>query len=224
MSQLIDFILHIDQHLVTLVNMFGNWSYIILFLMVFVETGLVIFPFLPGDSLLFAASALAANPMYHLNNGVLFIGFLLAAVIGDTVNYEIGKHLSDKALERSLFGRLINKEKLQVAENFFNRHGGKTIALARFVPIVRTFAPFVSGGSHMNYRHFLIYNFAGGLAWVTICVGAGHFFGNIPFVKDNFSLVALGIIAISLLPMLIVYVKNKFSKKVAADLKAPTED
>lgn len=205
--------MHIDQHLVTLVNTFGNWSYVILFLMVFIETGLVIFPFLPGDSLLFAAAALAANPMYHLNNGVLFFGFLLAAVIGDTVNYEIGKHLSDHALESSRFGRLINRDKLKVAENFFDRHGGKTIALARFVPIVRTFAPFVSGGSHMNYRHFLMYNFLGGLAWVTLCVGGGHFFGNISFVKENFSLVAMGIIAISLLPMLIVYLKNKFTTK-----------
>lgn len=213
MTQLIDFILHIDQHLVTLVNTFGNWAYVIMFLMIFIETGIVIFPFLPGDSLLFAAAALAANPMYHLNNGILFFVFLAAAVIGDTVNYEIGRHLSDRALESSHFGRLINQDKLKVAEAFFDRHGGKTIALARFVPIVRTFAPFVSGGSHMNYRHFLLFNFIGALSWVTLCVGGGHFFGNIDFVKNHFSLVALAIVAISLLPMLIVYLKNKLASK-----------
>ncbi|KRM34783.1 membrane-associated protein [Agrilactobacillus composti DSM 18527 = JCM 14202] len=213
MAQLIDFILHIDQHLVTLVNNFGNWSYVILFAMVFIETGIVIFPFLPGDSLLFASAALAANPAYHLNNGVLFIVFLAAAVIGDTVNYEIGRHLSDRALDNSFFGRFINRDKLAVAEDFFDRHGGKTIAIARFVPIVRTFAPFVSGGSHMNYRHFILYNFIGGFLWVTLCVGMGHFFGNIPFVKDHFSMVAMGIVAISLLPMLFVWLRNKLKKK-----------
>ncbi|MCD2257242.1 DedA family protein [Agrilactobacillus fermenti] len=212
MTQLIDFILHIDHHLVTLVNTFGNWTYVILFLMIFIETGIVIFPFLPGDSLLFAATALAANPNYHLNTPLLFLIFLAAAIIGDTVNYEIGRHLSDKALETNFFGRLINRDKLKVAEDFFDRHGGKTIAIARFIPIVRTFAPFVSGGSHMNYRHFILYNFIGGFLWVTLCVGAGHFFGNIPFVRDHFSLVAIAIVVISVLPMVFVFFKNKFQK------------
>ncbi|KRO17209.1 VTT domain-containing protein [Lacticaseibacillus saniviri] len=209
MTELINFILHIDQHLVTIVNNFGGWTYLILFLMVFIETGVVIFPFLPGDSLLFAASALAANTVYNLNIWVLFAIFLVAAVLGDTVNYEIGKHLGLAASNSSRFGRLINRDKLAQAEAFFNKHGGKTIAIARFMPLIRTFAPFVSGGSNMDYKKFIHYNFLGGFLWVTMCCVAGFFFGNQPFVKSHFSVVVLGIIAISLIPVLITAFRKK---------------
>lgn len=209
MTQLIDFILHIDTHLVTIVSSFGNWTYLILFLMVFIETGLVVFPFLPGDSLLFAACALAANEAYGLNIWVLFGVFFAAAVIGDTVNYEIGRHLGLAASNSSLFGRLINRDKLKSAENFFNRHGGKTIVIARFMPLVRTFAPFVAGGSNMHYPKFIHYNLIGGFLWVTMCCVAGFFFGNQPFVKEHFSVVVLGIIAISLIPVLITALRGR---------------
>lgn len=213
MTQLIDFILHIDTHLVTIVNSFGNWTYLILFAMIFIETGLVVFPFLPGDSLLFAACALAANEIYGLNVWVLFAVFLAAAVIGDTVNYEIGRHLGLAASNSSRFGRLINREKLKSAEAFFNKHGGKTIAIARFMPLVRTFAPFVAGGSNMHYGKFIHYNLLGGFLWVTMCCVAGFFFGNQPFVKAHFSLVVIGIVVISLIPMLVTAVR---SRKTAA--------
>ncbi|MFD1431330.1 VTT domain-containing protein [Lacticaseibacillus yichunensis] len=209
MPQLIDFILHIDEHLITIINSFGNWTYLILFVMIFIETGIVIFPFLPGDSLLFAACALAANEAYHLNVWLLFAIFLAAAVLGDTVNYEIGRHLGLAASNSSRFGRLINQEKLGQAEAFFNKHGGKTIAIARFIPLIRTFAPFVSGGSRMNYRKFIHYNLLGGFLWVTMCCIAGFFFGNQPFVKAHFSLVVIGIIAISLVPVLITALRNR---------------
>jgi len=213
MTQLINFILHIDQHLVTIVNNFGGWTYLILFLMIFIETGVVIFPFLPGDSLLFAASALAANEVYHLNIWVLFLIFLAAAVLGDTMNYEIGKRLGSAATNSSRFGRLINKERLGQAEAFFNKHGGKTIAIARFIPFIRTFAPFVSGGSNMHYGKFIHYNFLGGFLWVTLCVVTGFFFGNQPFVKSHFSVVVLAIIFISLVPVIIAALRNR--KKAA---------
>lgn len=213
--QLIDFILHIDEHLVYIVNDFGNWTYLILFAMVFIETGVVIFPFLPGDSLLFAACALAANSAYHLNVWLFFGLFLAAAVIGDTVNYEIGKHVGLAASNSSIFGRLINREKLASAEHFFNKHGGKTIAIARFMPLIRTFAPFVAGGSNMHYGKFIHYNFLGGFLWVTMCCALGFFFGNVPFVKAHFSVVVLGIIFISLIPVIITALRSR--KKPVAE-------
>lgn len=209
MTQLIDFILHIDEHLVTIVNQFGNWTYLILFVMVFIETGVVIFPFLPGDSLLFAACALAANPAYHLNVWLLYGLFFAAAVIGDTANYEIGRHLGLAASNTSWFSKLINRDKLASAEHFFNRHGGKTIAIARFMPLVRTFAPFVAGGSNMHYGKFIHYNLIGGFLWVSLCCVLGFFFGNVPFVKAHFSAVVLGIIAISLIPVLITALRSR---------------
>ncbi|WP_225048153.1 VTT domain-containing protein [Lacticaseibacillus kribbianus] len=211
MTQLIDFILHIDTHLVTIVNSFGNWTYLILFAMVFIETGVVIFPFLPGDSLLFAACALAANADYHLNVWLLFAVFLAAAVLGDTANYEIGRHLGLAASNTGWFTKLINREKLQSAEAFFNKHGGKTIAIARFMPLVRTFAPFVAGGSNMHYPKFIHYNLLGGFLWVTMCCVAGFFFGNQPFVKAHFSVVVLGIVAISLIPVAITALRARKS-------------
>ena len=202
MTQLFDFILHIDEHLITIVNSFGPWTYVILFAMVFIETGVVVFPFLPGDSLLFAASALAANAAYNLNVWILFAVFLAAAVLGDTVNYEIGKRVGSAASTgKGWFGRLINRDKLRQAEAFFDKHGGKTIAIARFMPLIRTFAPFVSGGSRMHYGKFIHYNLLG-----------GFYFGNVTFVKEHFSLVALGIVLISLLPMVIAAVKTRTAK------------
>ncbi|WP_137597729.1 VTT domain-containing protein [Paucilactobacillus kaifaensis] len=213
MPQLIDFIMHIDQHLISIVNQFDSMTYLILFALVFIETGVVILPFLPGDSLLFAASALAANQAFNLNFAWLLITFFVAAVLGDSLNYEIGKHAGLLISKNSLFGRLLNQEKLDKAEAFFNRHGGKTIVIARFMPFIRTFAPFVSGGSNMNYRKFAFYNVIGGFLWVIICCLTGYFFGNLPVVQDNFTFVIFGIIGISLLPAIVTYLKNKLSPR-----------
>ncbi|ANK59261.1 VTT domain-containing protein [Loigolactobacillus backii] len=217
MPQLIDFVLNIDTHLVTLVNSFGNWSYLILFLLIFIETGVVVLPFLPGDSLLFAASALAANSAYHLNIWLLFATFFTATVLGDTLNYEIGRLLGTKAANYRWFNRFIDKQKMAQAEQFFNRHGGKAIAIARFMPIVRTFIPFISGGSHMNYRKFSHYNVLGGFLWVTVCLMAGHFFGNMPFVQEHFSIVVVGIVAISLIPVLITLLRRRHATDLDTD-------
>ncbi|MFD1464732.1 VTT domain-containing protein [Lapidilactobacillus mulanensis] len=210
--QFIDFFLHIDQHLFNIVNQFGGWSYLILFFMIFIETGVVIFPFLPGDSLLFAAAALAATGKVNLNIFVLFAIFLGGAVLGDTMNYHIGVKVGLAASENSFFSRMINRDKMEAAQRFFEKHGGKTIALARFVPFIRTFAPFVSGGSKMNYRHFLLFNFIGGFAWVTLCLVGGYFFGNIGFVSHHFTLVALGIVLVSLIPVGIISLQSKLKK------------
>lgn len=209
---LIDFILHIDQHLVTIIDQFGIWTYVILFLIVFIETGLVIFPFLPGDSLLFAASALAALPAIHLNIWILIAVFAAAAIIGDTVNYEIGKKIGLSIPEDSLLGKVLNKEKMEKAEAFFNKHGGKTILIARFMPFIRTFAPFIAGASRMHYGYFIRYNFIGGAVWVLLCCLAGFFFGNIPYVRDNFTIVVLGIIFVSLIPMIVTFIRGKMKK------------
>ncbi|GEL13775.1 putative membrane-associated protein [Lapidilactobacillus concavus DSM 17758] len=208
----IDFFLHIDQHLFNLVNQFGGWSYLILFIMIFIETGVVIFPFLPGDSLLFAAAALAATGKVNLNIFVLFVIFLSGAVLGDTMNYHIGIKVGLSASKNSFFSKMINQDKMAAAERFFEKHGGKTIALARFVPFIRTFAPFVSGGSKMNYHHFLLFNFIGGLAWVTLCLVGGYFFGNISFVSEHFTLVALGIVFVSLIPVGVISLQNRLKK------------
>ncbi|WP_099221631.1 DedA family protein [Listeria costaricensis] len=210
---IIDFILHIDQHLVEIINAFGIWTYIILFLIVFIETGLVVFPFLPGDSLLFAAGALAVLDGSILHIVPLIIVLWLAAALGDTVNYHIGKKIGTSIPEDSWFGKIINREKMEKAEAFFNKHGGKTIFIARFMPFIRTFAPFVAGASRMNYRYFLTYNVLGATIWVLLCTLAGYFFGNIPIVKDNFSVVVLGIIFVSLIPMIVSVVKSKMAKK-----------
>ncbi|EUJ42740.1 DedA family protein [Listeria riparia] len=212
---LISFIIHIDQHLVEIINTFGIWTYVIIFLIVFIETGLVIFPFLPGDSLLFAAGALAVLPGSDLNIFILLIVLWVAAVIGDTVNYHIGKKIGTSIPPDSWLGKVINQEKMDKAEAFFNKHGGKTIFIARFMPFIRTFAPFVAGASRMNYRYFLNYNVLGATVWVLLCTLAGYFFGNIPIVKENFSLVVLGIIFVSILPMIFSFIKSKMDNKKA---------
>lgn len=208
---IISFILHIDDHLVEIIQNFGNWSYAIIFLIIFAETGIVIFPFLPGDSLLFASGALAA--MGAFNIFILLIVLFLAAVIGDTVNYHIGKKVGTTISPGSFLGRFINQEKMDKAEGFFSRHGGKTILIARFMPFIRTFAPFVAGASRMNYRYFLIYNVVGAALWVGICTIAGYLFGNIPIVKDNFSTVIIIIIFVSALPAIISVIHGYIKKK-----------
>ena len=206
-TSLIDFILHIDEHLVDIIKQFGNWSYGVLFAIVFVETGLVIMPFLPGDSLLFASGTLAALGAFSLP--ILLAVFVTAAIFGDTVNYQIGKKVGMVIPEDSWFGRLVNKERMQIAQNFFNKHGGKTIVIARFMPFVRTFIPFVAGASRMNYGYFLLYNVVGGVLWVFSCTLAGYFFGNIPVIKENFSTVLLLIIFISVVPAIIGALKAR---------------
>lgn len=210
-EQMISFILHIDQHLVEIIKDFGNWTYVVLFTIVFVETGLVIFPFLPGDSLLFAAGALAA--LGALNLPILLAVFFVAAVVGDTVNYEIGKKVGTTIRPDTFMGKMINQEKMQKAQDFFNKHGGKTIVIARFMPFIRTFIPFVAGASRMNYRYFLMYNVVGAALWVLTCTLVGYLFGNIPIIKDNFSKVIILIIVISVIPVIVGYFKGKKGNK-----------
>ena len=207
---LIDFIVHIDTHLGEIISKYGTETYLILFLIIFCETGLVVTPFLPGDSLIFASATFAA--MGHLNVFTLFFIVLLAAVLGDTANYHIGKYFSNK-LYKLENNRFIKKSYIDKTEDFFKRHGGKSIVLARFVPIVRTFAPVVAGIGAMSYKRFLSFNFIGALLWVSLFVIAGYFFGNINFVKNNFSIIILAIIFISILPPVIMYLKSKFKKE-----------
>ena len=203
MTQLIDLFLHVDRHLLELVADYGVWIYAILFLIVFAETGLVVTPFLPGDSLLFAAGALGATGA--LNVWLAAALLLAAAITGDAVNYAVGRSVGHRVIELSRtdprWGRWINPAYIARAHEFFERRGGKAIVLGRFVPIVRTFVPFVAGAAEMSYASFAFYNVTGAIAWVGICVSAGYLFGNVPIVKDNFSLVALGIVFVSLLPM-----------------------
>ncbi|RWY86431.1 VTT domain-containing protein [Pediococcus acidilactici] len=214
MQTLIDFVLHIDEHLVTIVNNFGNYSYLILFAIIFIETGAVILPFLPGDSLLFAATALSAKPEYGLNIWAFIILFSLAALLGDSLNFFLGKHVGMALRRHPFFGKFISDEKMDEAQHFFEKHGNISITLARFMPIIRTFAPFVAAGANMPYRSFIRYNIVGNFAWVAVCCGAGYFFGNIPFVKEHFSLVVIGIIVVSLIPAIISFIKSKSKKQV----------
>jgi membrane-associated protein len=197
-KQLVDVFLHLDRHLAEVVRNYGTFTNVILFGIVFCETGLVVTPFLPGDSLLFTAGALAA--LGSLDVWVLFLTLALAAILGDTANYWIGKKIGPRAFDGSI--RFLKQDHLRRTEAFYEKHGKKTIILARFVPIIRTFAPFVAGVGSMNYGVFLAYNVIGGVLWVAICVFSGYFFGNIAAVKKNFSLVILAIIFVSTLPIL----------------------
>lgn len=206
----IDLFLHVDKNLVSLIDQYGVLIYGILFLVVFMETGFVVTPFLPGDSLLFASGALAA--MGAMNIGLLYGLMLLAAIVGDTVNYWIGHYLGPKVFEGK--SRFFKKEYLDDAEKFYEKHGGKAIILARFVPIVRTFAPFVAGVGKMNYSNFIIYNIIGGITWVSLFLMSGYWFGNIPFVKDNFHYVVVVIVLISVVPIVLELLKKKRVKKV----------
>ncbi len=204
----IDFFLHLDKHLLSFTTEYQGWVYLILFLIIFCETGLVITPFLPGDSLLFAAGAISALGL--MNIWIIVFILCVAAILGDSLNYSIGKFIGQKVFEKNY--RLINKKHLLKATSFYEKHGGKTIVLARFVPIIRTFAPFVAGIGRMDYLRFIIYNLLGGVLWVFTCSFAGYFFGNIPIIKENFSIVILAIILISLLPIAIEIIKNFYSK------------
>lgn len=212
MSFLIDFILHIDSHLITIVNNFGDWTYLILFAVIFIETGVVIMPFLPGDSLLFAACAMAANPSYNLNFWIFFFCFLIAAVLGDSSNFFIGHKVGDSLNKNSFLSRFIREDNLKKTEQFFEKHGGMAIILARFMPIIRTLAPFVCAGSGYPYKKFLHYNLIGDSLWVIICCVAGYFFGNFPIVKEHFSLIILGIIIVSLIPAVVGALKSRLSR------------
>jgi len=196
LKEVLDFVLHLDKHLSPIIQEYGAWTYLLLFLIVFCETGLVVTPFLPGDSLLFAAGAFAASG--SLSIWVLMAILFVAAVLGDTVNYWVGHFLGHRLLNAKR--RLIKPEHLAYTHEFYEKYGGKTIIIARFVPIVRTIAPFVAGLGTMSYGRFMSYNVIGGAAWVLICTLAGYLFGNLPFVQKNFSLVVLMIIFLSLLP------------------------
>ena len=210
---LIDFILHVDEHLFGFIKNYGVWIYGILFLIIFVETGLVVMPFLPGDSLLFAAGALAASTG-AMDPVVLIILLFIAAVLGDTLNYHIGKYIGPRVFE--IESRWINKQHLIKTSEFFERHGGKTIIFARFIPFARTFAPFVAGAGSMNYKFFLTFNVIGAICWVGSFITLGYLFGNMPIVKDNFTHLIFGIIFLSILPGIIGYIRHKFFAKKEA--------
>ncbi len=207
---LIDFILHVDEHLFEFIRNYGVWIYGILFLIIFVETGLVVMPFLPGDSLLFAAGALAASTG-AMDPVVLIILLFIAAVLGDTLNYHIGKYIGPRVFE--IESRWINKQHLIKTSEFFESHGGKTIIFARFIPFARTFAPFVAGAGSMNYKFFLTFNVIGAICWVGSFITLGYLFGNMPIVKDNFTHLIFGIIFLSILPGIIGYIRHKFFTK-----------
>ncbi len=209
MEQLIDLFLHIDVHLREIISQYGIWTYAILFLIIFCETGLVATPFLPGDSLLFAAGTFAA--MGALDVGMLFFLLTGASILGDTTNYTVGHFIGPRVFTReSSF--LLNKAHLIRAQQFYEKHGGKTIVIAKFMPIVRTFAPFVAGVGAMKYRRFIAFNVFGGAFWVSFFVFGGYFFGNLEFVKKHFSLVVVAIVAISLLPMAIEILRSRLRK------------
>lgn len=207
---LIDIVLHVDEHLAQFVAEFGLFTYAILFLIVFLETGLVVTPFLPGDSLLFAAGAIAA--ISDLQVVVLIPLLISAAFLGDTLNYSIGHYLGPKIFkkEQSFF---FNKSHLEKTQDFYERHGGKTIVIARFVPIVRTFAPFVAGIGSMRYLYFFMYNIGGAILWVVLFILAGFWFGNMPFIKENFSLTIMVIIVLSIVPMVVEFIRAKQKKE-----------
>jgi membrane-associated protein len=204
-SQLINFILHIDQHLQEIISQYGTLTYLILFLIVFCETGLVVMPLLPGDSLLFAAGTFAA--LGSLNPWVLILILCIAAIGGDTVNYWIGRWVGPRAFSGRI--RWLRQDYLQRTQEFYHKHGGKTIVLARFVPIIRTFAPFVAGVGQMDYARFIGYNVGGGILWVVLFTLGGYLFGNLPAVRENFSLVVLGIIGVSMIPLVTEWIKAR---------------
>ena len=205
-SFIIDFILHIDQHLTELAAQYGVWIYGILFLIIFCETGLVVMPLLPGDSLLFAAGSIAA--IGEMNIHLMVVLLIIAAILGDAVNFMVGKYFGEKLFSNPN-SKIFKQSHLQKTQQFYAKHGGKTIILARFIPIVRTFAPFVAGMGHMSYHHFLAYNVIGGVLWVTIFSYLGYFFGNLPIVKDNLSLVLIAIIVLSVLPGIVEIIRHK---------------
>jgi membrane-associated protein len=213
-GDLLDLLLHVDRSLVDLIGAYGVWVYVVLFAIVYAETGFVVTPFLPGDSLLFAAGALAATGA--LDVWLLVVLIVAAAAGGNAVNYALGRSIGHRVIERAetdrRWGRWINVAYVTRARVFFETHGGKAIVLGRFVPIVRTFVPFVAGVAEMPYRSFAVFNVTGAVAWVSVCIGAGYLFGNVPIVKENFSLVAIGIVIVSLLPMVFEYLRHRRSQ------------
>jgi len=204
-TYLIDLFLHLDKHIAEIIQQYGTLTYVILFLVIFAETGLVFTPFLPGDSLLFAAGAFAAKGSFDVH--ILFLILCIAAILGDTVNYWIGHYFGPKVFEMNI--RFLKKEYLERTHQFYEKHGGKTIIIARFIPIIRTFAPFVAGVGAMTYSKFFQFNVIGGIIWCALFVYAGYFFGNLDFVKNNFSVIVLAIIIISVLPGVVEIVRNK---------------
>lgn len=202
-----DVFLHLDRHLGEVVGQYGTWAYVILLVIVFCETGLVVTPFLPGDSLLFAAGALAAGGSLDVH--LLFLLLSVAAIVGDTVNYWIGAWIGPRAFSGEI--RFLKKQYLDRTHRFYERHGGKTIILARFIPIIRTFAPFVAGIGAMNYTRFIVYNVVGGIAWVAAFTYGGYFFGNLTFVKEHFSVIIVAIIVISVLPLAVELLRARLA-------------
>jgi membrane-associated protein len=210
--QIVNFFLHLDEYLGVVIARFGAWTYLILFMVIFMETGLVVTPFLPGDSLLFAAGAFAG--LGYLDVGILIVTLSLAAILGDTVNYWIGHAIGPRAFSGN--NRFLKKEYLERTHAFYEKYGGKTIILARFIPIIRTFAPFVAGVGAMTYKKFIAYNVIGGVVWVCIFVLAGYYFGNLPTVQDNFTLVILAIILLSVMPPAIELLRGRIRKRSQA--------
>jgi membrane-associated protein len=206
---LVDLFLHLDKHLHEIIIQYGTLTYVILFGVIFAETGLVFTPFLPGDSLLFAAGTFAA--IGSLNVHLLFLLLTIAAILGDTVNYWIGNYFGPKVFEKKI--RFLKKEHLEKTHQFYEKHGGKTIIIARFIPIIRTFAPFVAGVGAMTYSKFILFNIVGGVLWCALFVYGGYFFGNLPVVKNNFSIVIVVIIFISILPGIIEFIRHKLAKQ-----------
>lgn len=205
-----DIILHLDKHLDSIIRSYGMWTHLLLFVIIFCETGLVVTPILPGDSLLFAAGTFAYRGSLDLAG--LMLSLSVAAVLGDTVNYWIGSAVGPRVFHKE-GSRFLNKEHLKRTHEFYEKYGGKTIIIARFVPIIRTFAPFVAGIGSMTYSHFISYNVVGGIGWIAILVLAGYFFGKIPIVSQNFSLVILAIIIISIMPGVIEFARHKYGKR-----------
>jgi membrane-associated protein len=214
--QLINIFLHLDKYLGQIISQYGALTYLLLFLVIFMETGFVVTPFLPGDSLIFAAGTFASPALgSHLNIWVLWILLCTAAIIGDTVNYWVGHFIGPRAFSGEV--RFLKKEYMDRTHGFFEKYGGKTIILARFVPIVRTFAPFVAGVGAMTYGRFITYNVIGGIAWVTLFLWMGYFFGHLPFVQNNFGVIVIAIILISVLPAVFEFVKARLQPKVKAE-------
>lgn len=211
MEYVIDLFLHLDVHLVEFVAQYGTWVYAMLFAIIFIETGLVIWPFLPGDSLLFAAGALSATGVLDIRLVALLL--VTAAIAGDAVNYSIGRYAGPKIFtahdQEGFFHKLLNRDHLDKAHAFFEKYGGMAVVSGRFVPIVRTFVPFVAGAASMTASTFVFYNITGAIIWVAVCAGAGYLFGNVPVIKENFSLVAIGIVIVSVLPIAIEFLRSR---------------
>lgn len=206
----LNFFLHIDKNILTIVGNYGNLTYLLMFLVIFCETGLVVTPFLPGDSLVFAMGAIISKT--HLNLGYIFIILCMSAVLGDTVNYHIGRYIGPKIFEKERI-RLLNKENLLKTQAFYDKYGGKTIIMARFIPIIRTFAPFVAGIGKMSYRRFISYNAIGGISWISLLLFVGYFFGGLPFISKNFTIIIYLIIVVSVIPAVFEFIRQRYFVK-----------